>query len=88
MMAETAAAVATTQGKVLNVSAVPLTGQPVVDPTSGKNNMKEMFHKSKTSALVDKIARSLGVRTSGGGYSTHTTIPKRFEDWKYCSRNW
>jgi TP901 family phage tail tape measure protein len=80
MMAQTAAQVATTQGKVLNVSAVPLTGQPVVDPTSGKTNMKEMFHKSKTSALVDKIARSLGVRTSGGGYSTHTTIPKRFKD--------
>ena len=78
MMAETAAAVATSQGRVLNVSAVPLTGQPVVDPTTGKTNMKEMFHKSKTSALVDKIARSLGVRTSGGGYSTHTTIPKRF----------
>ena len=78
MMAETAAAVAATQGRVLNVSAVPLTGQPVVDPTTGKTNMKEMFHKSKTSALVDKIARSLGVRTSGGGYSTHTTIPKRF----------
>jgi TP901 family phage tail tape measure protein len=78
MMAETAAAVAAGQGRALNISAVPLTGQPVVDPTTGKTNMKEMFHKSKTSMLVDKIARSLGVRTSGGGYSTHTTIPKRF----------
>jgi TP901 family phage tail tape measure protein len=77
MMSETAALVATSQGRILNASVVPLTGQPVVDPITGKTNMKEMFHKSKTSALVDKIARSLGVRTSGGGYSTHTTIPKR-----------
>lgn len=80
MMAETAAGVAVAQGRTLNVSAVPLTGQPVVDPTTGKTNMKEMFHKSKTSALVDKISRALGVRTSGGGYSTHTTIPKKFKD--------
>lgn len=78
MMAETTAAIATSQGKVANVNAVPLTGQPVVDLKTGKTNMKEMFHKSKTSALVDKIARALGVRTSGGGYSTQTTIPKRF----------
>jgi TP901 family phage tail tape measure protein len=83
MMAETAAAVATSQGRVLNISAVPLTGQPVVDPNTGKTNMKEMFHKSKTSMLVDKIARSLGVRTSGGGYSTHTTIPKRLNTGGY-----
>ena len=80
MMAETAAAVATSQGRLFNGSIVPLTGQPVVDPITGKSNMKEMFHKSKTSALVDKISRSLGVRTSGGGYSTHTTIPKRLND--------
>jgi TP901 family phage tail tape measure protein len=80
MMAETAAAVATSQGRTANIMSVPLTGQPVVDPATGKTNMKEMFHKSKTSALVDKIARALGVRTSGGGYSTHTTIPRKFKD--------
>lgn len=80
MMAETAGAVATSQGRVANITSVPLTGQPVVDTTTGKTNMKEMFHKSKTSALVDKIARSLGVRTSGGGYSMQTTKPKKFED--------
>ena len=80
MMAETAAAVATSQGRLLNITTVPLTGQPVVDPVTGKSNMKEMFHKSKTSMLVDKIARSLGVRTSGGGYSIETTRPKRFKD--------
>ena len=78
MMVETTSAIATSQGRVANITSVPLTGQPVVDPTSGKTNMKEMFHKSKTSQIVDKVARALGVRTSGGGYSTHTTIPKRF----------
>jgi TP901 family phage tail tape measure protein len=78
MMAETSAAIAATQGRVANITTVPLTGQPVVDPTTGRSNMKEMFHKSKTSALVDKIARSLGVKTYGGGYSIETTMPKRF----------
>ena len=78
MMSETAAAVAASQGRVANLNIVPLTGQPVVDPVTGKSNMKEMFHKSNTSKLVDKIARSLGVRTSGGGYSIETTKPKRF----------
>jgi len=77
MMAETAASVAASQGRTVNLGAVPLTGQPVVDPVTGKSNMKEMFHKSKTSALVDKIARGLGVRTSGGGYSIETTKPRR-----------
>ncbi len=77
MMAETAASVAASQGRTVNLGTVPLTGQPVVDPVTGKSNMKEMFHKNKTSALVDKIARSLGVRTSGGGYSIETTKPRR-----------
>jgi TP901 family phage tail tape measure protein len=80
MMAETTAQIAQGQGRIANITTVPLTGQPVVDPVTGKSNMKEMFHKSKTSALVDKIARSLGVRTSGGGYSIETTKPKRFKD--------
>jgi TP901 family phage tail tape measure protein len=78
MMAQTATEVAASQGRTANITTVPLTGQPVVDPVTGKSNMKEMFHKSKTSQLVDKIARSLGVRTSGGGYSIETTKPKRF----------
>jgi TP901 family phage tail tape measure protein len=78
MMSETAAAVAASQGRVANLNVVPLTGQPVADPVTGKSNMKEMFHKSNTSKLVDKIARSLGVRTSGGGYSIETTKPRRF----------
>ena len=78
MMAQATAEVAGLQGRTANITTVPLTGQPVVDPLTGKSNMKEMFHKSKTSALVDKIARNLGVRTSGGGYSIETTKPKRF----------
>ena len=75
MMAETAQATAASMGRTINLTTVPLTSQPTVDPTTGKSNMKEMFHKGTTKNLVDKIARALGVRTSGGGYSTETTKP-------------
>ena len=83
MMAETASSVAASQGRTIDITKVPLTGQPVVDPITGKSNMKEMFHKSNTSKLVDRIARSLGVRTSGGGYSIQTTKPRRLNDGGY-----
>jgi hypothetical protein len=39
--------------------------------------MKELFHKTETSKMVDAIARSLGVRTSGAGYSIQTTKPRQ-----------
>ena len=78
MIAETTTAVAQTQGRIASLTTVPLTGQPVVDPLTGKSNMKEMFHKTSTAAVVDKVARALGVKTSGGGYSIETTMPKRF----------
>ena len=76
MMGQAATAVATTQGRIINLQQVPLLNQPVVSP-AGKSNMKELFHKGTTADLVNKIARSLGVKTSGGGFSTETTIPKR-----------
>jgi TP901 family phage tail tape measure protein len=77
MMAQTASAVAATQARSVNLTTVPLTTQPVVSAT-GKSNMKELFHKTETSKLVDTIARQLGVRTSGAGYSMHTTIPRKY----------
>ena len=77
MLAETATATATSIGRGINLTTVPLTSQPVVDPVSGKSNMKEMFHKGTTKDLVDRIARALGgVRTSGAGYNIQTTKPK------------
>ena len=77
MLAETTAATATAMGRTANLTTVPLTSQPVVDPVSGKSNMKEMFHKGSTKTLVDRIARALGgVRTSGAGYNIQTTKPK------------
>jgi TP901 family phage tail tape measure protein len=76
MMAQTAQGVATAQARTLSLTTVPLTMQPVVSPL-GKSNMKELFHKTETSKLVDSIARSLGVRTSGAGYSMQTTVPRR-----------
>jgi TP901 family phage tail tape measure protein len=77
MLAETATATATSMGRGINLTTVPLTSQPVTDPVSGKSNMKEMFHKGTTKDLVDRIARALGgVRTSGAGYNIQTTKPK------------
>jgi len=77
MLAETASATAAGMGRTANLTMVPLTSQPVVDPITGKSNMKEMFHKGNTKTLVDKIARALGgVRTSGAGYNIQTTKPK------------
>jgi len=77
LMVETAQGVAAAQARTVNLTTVPLTTQPVVSAT-GKSNMKELFHKTETSKLVDTIARGLGVRTSGAGYSMHTTIPRRY----------
>ena len=75
MLASTATQVAGTMGRTVNLSTVPLTGQPAVTAT-GKSNMKELFHKGPTANLVDKIAAALGgVRTSGAGYSIQTTKP-------------
>ena len=77
MLAETTALTAQSMGRTANLTTVPFTSQPVVDPATGKSNMKEMFHKGSTKNLVDKIARALGgVRTSGAGYNIQTTKPK------------
>jgi TP901 family phage tail tape measure protein len=63
-------------GRTINPTMVPTLNQPVVDPT-GKSNMRELFKKSKTRDLIDKVARSLGVRTSGAGYNIETTKPRK-----------
>lgn len=77
MLAETSQKIAAGQGRVVNLTTVPLTSQPVVDPVTGKSNMKEMFHKGSTKEMADRIARALGgVRTSGAGYNIQTTKPK------------
>jgi TP901 family phage tail tape measure protein len=77
MLAETAAATAAGMGRTVNLTTVPLTSQPTVDPLTGKSNMKEMFHKGTTKDIADRIARALGgVRTSGAGYNIQTTKPK------------
>ena len=75
MMVQTAQGVATAQARNISLTTVPLTTQPVVSAL-GKSNMKELFHKTETSKLVDGIARGLGVRTSGAGYSIQTTKPR------------
>ena len=77
MMAQTTTQVAADLGRTANLTQVPLVNQPIVSQT-GKANIKEIFRPKRPSAqIIDKIARALGVRTWGGGYSTETTMPKR-----------
>jgi TP901 family phage tail tape measure protein len=77
MMAQTTTQVAADLGRTANLTQVPLINQPIVSPT-GKANIKEIFRPNRpASKVIDKIARALGVRTWGGGYSTETTMPKR-----------
>jgi TP901 family phage tail tape measure protein len=77
LIAQTTMAQAAGMGRTLNPTMIPTLNQPVVS-ASGKSNMRELFKKSKTKDFIDKIARNLGVRTSGAGYNIETTIPKRF----------
>ena len=68
--------VAASQGRSVDLSKIPTLGQPVVN-ARGSSNMRELFKKSSTAELIDKVARGLGVRTSGAGYNIETTRPKR-----------
>jgi TP901 family phage tail tape measure protein len=78
MMGQTTTQVAASLGRTANLTQVPLVDQPIVSST-GKSNIKEIFRpKRAASGIIDKIARGLGVRTWGGGYSTETTMPKKF----------
>ena len=77
MMAQATTQVATGLGRTASLTQTPLTGQPIVSPT-GKSNIKEIFRAGrKGKGVIDTIARALGVRTWGAGYSIETTIPKK-----------
>jgi len=76
MIASTVSAQAAGMGRSFNPTVVPTLDQPVVDST-GRSNMRELFKKSKTKDFIDRVARVLGVRTSGAGYNIETTTPKR-----------
>jgi TP901 family phage tail tape measure protein len=77
MMAQATTQVATGLGRTASLTQTPLTGQPIVSPT-GKSNIKEIFRSGRRGkAVIDTIARSLGIRTYGAGYSIETTIPKK-----------
>jgi len=76
-LAQVTSEVATSMGRTADLTAIPLLNQPVVN-ASGKSNMKELFRKKRPeSRIIDRIARLLGVKTYGAGYSTETTIPRR-----------
>jgi hypothetical protein len=76
MMAQAVQAQAGTLGRTINPTMIPTLNQPVVDPT-GKSNMRELFKKGSTRDFINKVAGSLGVRTSGAGYNIETTKPRR-----------
>jgi TP901 family phage tail tape measure protein len=77
MMAAATTQVATSLGRTASLTQVPLTSQAIVSNT-GKANLKEIFRPGrKGKTIVDTIARALGVRTYGAGYSTETTMPKK-----------
>ena len=76
-MGAAATGVAQATGRTINLTQLPLVDQPVVD-ASGKSNMKEITRPGRTRDLLNRIARGLKVRTYGAGYSTETTIPKKF----------
>ena len=79
MIAQASVDIAGQQGRTIGLTTVPLLNQPVVN-NSGKSNMKELLRPGRTRDLLNKIAGGLGVKTFGAGYSTETTIPKRFND--------
>jgi TP901 family phage tail tape measure protein len=71
-----ATGLASGMGRTVNLTNVPTLNQPVVDKT-GKSNMREMFKKAGNKSFFTKLGSLLGVRTSGAGYNTETTIPRR-----------
>jgi TP901 family phage tail tape measure protein len=77
MIAQASVDIAGQQGRTIGLTTVPLLNQPVVN-AAGKTNMKELLRPGRTRSLLNKIAQGLGVKTFGAGYSTETTIPKRF----------
>ena len=77
MIAQASTDIAGQQGRSIGLTTVPLLNQPVVNK-DGKTNMKELTRPGRTRDLLNKIARNLGVKTFGAGYSTETTMPKRF----------
>jgi TP901 family phage tail tape measure protein len=77
MIAQASVDIAGQQGRSIGLTTVPLLNQPVVN-NAGKSNMKELLRPGRTRDLLNKIAGGLGVKTFGAGYSTETTIPKRF----------
>jgi TP901 family phage tail tape measure protein len=77
MIAQASVDIAGQQGRTIGLTTVPLLNQPVVN-AAGKSNMKELLRPGRTRSLLNKIAGGLGVKTFGAGYSTETTMPKRF----------
>ncbi len=67
---------ATTTGRTLDLTRVPLIDQPVVDAT-GKSNMRALFRKGRMRDIMQALGRATRTRTMGAPYSIETTnLPK------------
>jgi TP901 family phage tail tape measure protein len=67
---------ATTTGRSIDLTRVPLIDQPVVD-ASGKSNMRALFRKGRMRDILRALGRATRTRTMGAPYSIETTnLPK------------
>lgn len=82
-MGTATAQVAQDLGRTVDITKVPLLNQPVVDPRTGKSNMKELLKPGRTRGVLNKIAQALGVKTYGAPYSIETTRPRRMNTGGY-----
>ena len=70
-------AYATTTGRSIDLTRVPLIDQPVVDAT-GKSNMRALFRRGRMRSMLQVLGRATRTRTMGAPYSIETTTPPGF----------
>ncbi len=70
-------AYATTTGRNIDLTRVPLIDQPVVDAT-GKSNMRALFRRGRMREMLRVLGRATRTRTMGAPYSIETTQPPGF----------
>lgn len=67
---------ASSTGRSIDLTRVPLIDQPVVD-ASGKSNMRALFRKGRMRDIMQALGRATRTRTMGAPYSIETTnLPK------------
>ena len=75
-------AYATTAGRNIDLTKVPLIDQPVVD-AAGKSNMRALFRRGRMRNVLSALGRATRTRTFGAPYSIETTNPPGFNSGGY-----